>query len=812
MKKMLLFTLLVGGLCTTTPVVQAQERLPEYLQAEKFTQEKLNTMLFSTVVDPHWFQKGNNFWFQYKTSEGTFWYVVDPSARSKKQLFDRDEMASQLTEIVKDPFEARHLPIRNLKAQEDGRTFTFEVVSSQDAKPKKEDKDKKGKTEKEVFYFSYDYPTRKLTHLKDKEKEPKKIRWGSISPDGKTVVYAKDLNLYRMSREDYEKAKKNEKDSTIVEIQLTKDGVEDFGYGIPYSTLNTDTLCNGKRRRVYGVWSPDSRHFAMTVSDDRAVKELWVINSMAQPRPTLETYKYQMPGEKEAPIEHLYLFDMSDNSRKEIKVDAYKDQTLGLSYSPWLQKQRDMEEQPSIWLGDNNRFYLSRKSRDLHRIDICSYTVGQDSIVPVIKERMNTYQETRPLHLLSNGKELIHWSERDGWAHLYLYDDKGNLKNRITKGPWHVEEILKVDNKARVIYFTANGMNPNENPYYEHLYRVNLDGSGLKQLSKGDYFHRVEVDDEARFVVDNFSRVNTVPCADLLDTNGNKVMTIQESDFSQLFAAGYKFPEPFKVKAADGVTDLYGVMYKPFNFDSTALYPIIDYVYPGPQVEATVYPFSRMSVRTDRLAQAGFIVITVGNRGGHPSRSKWYHNFGYGNLRDYGLADQKAAIEQLANRYSFIDINRVGIHGHSGGGFMSTAAILQYPDFFKAAVSCAGNHDNRIYNRWWSETHHGVKEVVSEKGDTTFVYNIKTNEEIASRLKGHLMLVHGDIDNNVHPGNTLRVADALIRAGKRFDMLLLPQQRHGFGDMDEYFYWRMVDYFSRHLLGEQETSVDIPKR
>ena len=191
-----------------------------------------------------------------------------------------------------------------------------------------------------------------------------------------------------------------------------------------------------------------------------------------------------------------------------------------------------------------------------------------------------------------------------------------------------MEEILKVDNKARVIYFTANGMNPNENPYYEHLYRVNLDGSGLKQLSKGDYFHRVEVDDEARFVVDNFSRVNTVPCADLLDTNGNKVMTIQESDFSQLFAAGYKFPEPFKVKAADGVTDLYGVMYKPFNFDSTKVYPIVDYVYPGPQVEGTVYPFTRMTPRTDRLAQAGFIVISVGQRGGHPSRSKWYHNYG----------------------------------------------------------------------------------------------------------------------------------------------------------------------------------------
>jgi dipeptidyl aminopeptidase/acylaminoacyl peptidase len=362
------------------------------------------------------------------------------------------------------------------------------------------------------------------------------------------------------------------------------------------------------------------------------------------------------------------------------------------------------------------------------------------------------------------------------------------------------------------VYFTANGKNAGENPYYEHLYRVNLDGSGLKQITRGDYFHQPEIDDDAKYVLDNYSRVNTVPVAVLLDNNGNKVMDVQESDFSQLFANGYKFPELFTVKAADGVTDLYGVMYKPFDFDSTKVYPIVDYVYPGPQVEAVYYPFTRMSVRTDRLAQAGFIVISVGQRGGHPSRSKWYHNFGYGNMRDYPLADHKYAIEQLANRHSYIDIERVGIHGHSGGGFMSTAAMCQYPDFFKAAVSCAGNHDNNIYNRWWSETHHGVKEVVSEKGDTTFVYKIATNPEIAKNLKGHLMLVHGDIDNNVHPGNTMRVVEALIRAGKRFDMLMLPTQRHGFGDMNEYFYWRLVDYFSEHLRGESEKTVDIPKR
>ena len=803
--KRILLTILTAA-CIGNVALSAQERLPEYLQAEKFTQDKLSTMLFSTTVDPHWFQKGNCFWYEYKTSDGTQWYVVDPSKKTKTPLFDRDELAAQLTETVRDPYDARHLPIRNLKAKEDGKTFTFEVTSS------KEVKNEKGKMEKDVFYFTYDYPTKTLTHLKDKEKEPKRLSWGSISPDKKTVVYAKDLNLYRMSYEDYQKARKDEKDSTIVEIQLTTDGVKDFGYGMPYKTVSTDTLLNGKRRAVYGYWSPDSRHFATVLTDEREVKDLWVVNVMSKPRPTLETYKYQMPGEKEAPVDHLYIFDMEDNRRKEIGTWAYKDQTLGLERKPLMQKERDMEERSTVWLGDNERFFLTRSSRDLYRIDVCSYTVGQDTIVPVIEERMNTYQETRPLRVLAGGKEIIHWSERDGWAHLYLYDDKGNLKNRITKGPWHVEEILKVDEKARTVYFTANGKNADENPYYEHLYRANLDGSGLTQITKGDFFHQVEVDDDAKFMVDNYSRIDTVPMCVLLDNAGNKVMDIQESDFSQLFANGYKFPELFKVKAADGVTDLYGVMYKPFDFDSTKVYPIVDYVYPGPQVEAVYYPFTRMSVRTDRLAQAGFIVISVGQRGGHPSRSKWYHNYGYGNMRDYPLEDHKYAIEQLANRYDFIDINKVGIHGHSGGGFMTTAAMCQYPDFFKVGVSCAGNHDNTIYNRWWSETHHGVKETVSDKGDTTFVYKIGTNPEIAKNLKGHLLLVHGDIDDNVHPGNTTRVVDALIRAGKRFDMLMLPQQRHSFGDMNEYFYWRLVDYFSEHLKGQSEKSVDIPKR
>ena len=286
-------------------------------------------------------------------------------------------------------------------------------------------------------------------------------------------------------------------------------------------------------------------------------------------------------------------------------------------------------------------------------------------------------------------------------------------------------------------------------------------------------------------------------------------MDLETADLSKLFETGYQFPEPYKVKAGDGITDLYGVMYKPFNFDPEKKYPIIAYVYPGPQTEAVYKSFTSRMDRTDRLAQMGFIVITIGNRGGHPDRSKWYHNYGYGNLRDYGLQDKKVAIEQLADRHDFINIDQVGIFGHSGGGFMSTAAMLVYPDFFKVAVSSAGNHENNIYNRWWSEKHHGVKEVEDEKGNITFKYDIDKNSELARNLKGKLLICTGDIDNNVHPANTIRLANALIKANKRFDYFVFPGQRHGYGNMNEYFFWLRADYFAKHLIGDYQDSVDM---
>ncbi|EJF09467.1 DPP IV N-terminal domain-containing protein [Pontibacter sp. BAB1700] len=811
MKKIyLLAMLLIAGIS-----VQAQPSgtptKGNYQLASRFSPKKLEKLIFTTNLDPHWLKNSDRFWYEYETSNGKNWYIVDPAAKSKKLLFDNAKVASAVTMIVQDPFDAQHLPIKNLKFTEDEKSVQFEIKSSID-QVKKDRLDKKAadSLEKKTFYFRYNLATGQVVELKDFEKPKSKPRWASISPDQQVVVYAKEHNLYWMDKANYEKALKNEKDSTIVEHQLTKDGVEYYTYGDSRGETNVEREKNKKNRKpAFILWSPDSKQFAMVRTDERKVKDLWVLHHTANGRPALETYKYQMPGEKEAPKRELLIFDFANKTQKRINTAAFKDQELSLWPAPALQKQRDDEHRPNLWHGTKDKLYFTRTSRDLKKIDVCELDIASGKVTPVIEERFNTYIDMNRIGLVKGGNEIIHWSERDGWGHFYLYDGKGNLKNRITSGSFHAEDLVGIDEKNRVLYFTANGRENGEDPYLMHLYRINFDGSGMTLLNKGNFDNSISLNDNNTYFVNTASRVNTVPVSALYDTKGRKVMDLEKADLSRLMTTGYKFPEPFMVKADDGITDIYGVMYKPFDFDSTKTYPIIAYVYPGPQTEAVNKSFGRSMDRIDRLAQLGFVVVTVGNRGGHPARSKWYHTFGYGNLRDYGLADKKAAIEQLGDRHRFIDIDRVGITGHSGGGFMSTAAMLVYPDFFKVAVSGAGNHENNIYNRWWSEKHHGVKEVVSPKGDTTFVYAIEKNPDLAQNLKGHLMLATGDVDNNVHPAGTIRMANALIKANKRFDFVLLPGQRHGFGDMTEYFFWMMGDYFTKHLLGDFSQPVDI---
>lgn len=796
-------TLLASGIKAQTRE-DKMVKTPNYALAERFSAKRVGQMVFSTTVKPEWFRNGNRFLYTWKTSEGTNYYIAEPATGTVKPVFDMEKLAMQITEIVKDPFEARHLPIRNLGIDpENDNVLKFDIQSSQE----KKDTSKNAKTEKLTYHFKYDITSKKLT-FNTKDEDAKYPEWANVSPDGLVGVYMKNSNLFYMDTLNMRKAAKDPKDSTLVEHRITSDGFKDFSYATGNYAGNTVT---DTTKRVFPfdlAWSPDSKHFAVMRWDMRPVKDFWVINSLSSPRPTLETYKYQMPGEP-GPLGHLYVFDAKDWSSHQVKINAFKDQDLSLQTAPGTVKTSFNEFDNYTWLGDNSGFYLNRLSRDLKRLDICYVGIGSDSTKTVLSERMNTYVESRPLRIIDNGRKMIHWSERNGWANLYLYNADGTLIRNLTEGAYHVDDVLAVNEKEGYVLFRACGKEKGENPYQMHVYSVSLQGGEPKLLDMPDMNIDAIATEDGKYFIANYSRVDYKPASALYDAKGRKVCDLGEADFSLLFAAGYKFPERFTVKAADGITDLYGAIYKPFDFDSTKVYPICDYVYPGPQVEANNIEWSRGFTRTDRLAQLGFIVITVGNRGGHPDRSKWYHNYGYGNLRDYGLEDQKYAIQQLGAKYPWIDLGRVGIHGHSGGGFMSTAAILKYPDFFKAAVSCAGNHDNNIYNRWWSEQHHGIQEKI-EAGDTTFVYSIETNPQIAKNLKGHLMLVHGDIDNNVHPANTIRVVNALIRANKRFDMLILPGQRHGFGDMNEYFFWRMADYYCEWLMGASERhEVDI---
>ena len=372
--------------------------------------------------------------------------------------------------------------------------------------------------------------------------------------------------------------------------------------------------------------------------------------------------------------------------------------------------------------------------------------------------------------------------------------------------------IMKVDTARRQIYFIGLGKEKEIDPYYYVLYRADLDKTNaISLLTPENASHNVDIFPSSKYFVDSYSRVDMEPVNVVRDRKGKVIVELDKADLESLYAFGWKKPERFKVKAADGVTDIYGVMWKPADFDSTKTYPIISSVYPGPFFE---YVQTRFTVNDDlntRLAQVGFIVVTMGHRGGTPMRGKYYHTYGYGNQRDYPLADDKYAIEQLAQRYPFINAKKVGIFGHSGGGFMSTAALLTYPDFYSAAVSSAGNHDNNIYNKGFVEIHYGVKEKTrvvkdstgNEREEIMFETRSKTNQELAKNYKGGLLIVTGDMDRTVHPSHTLRVVDALIKEGKNFDMLVLPGNSHGFsGAAEEFFERKLWFHFAKYLLGD----------
>ncbi len=748
----------------------------DFKAAEKYRAENLVPKYGDLSVNANWIEGSDIFWYSYKTSAGKNFYYVNASAKTKKLMFDSKYMAAELRKLTTHPYNELDLPINDIKfLNKSTSRFTFKIDS---------------------LSFLFDINTQNLKSLGRAPKDKIKHSWATYSPDSTMIAYCKNYNLFIMKAKDV--------DST--EIQLTSDGECYHSYA-----QNEEDTCRNKKIKASMVWFKNSKKFYVERSDERKVKDLYVINVLAQPRPKLETYKYSMPGDEFVPQPELIIFDVASKKRTDVDISKWKDQTINVEWTS--QKKAD-------------KLIFIRKDRLLKNLDVCLVNTETGELTVLFSEESSPYfnNEYSRLSVLNEGNDLIWWSERSGWGQLYLYDGKGRLRNQITNGYFVTGRIEQIDTLGRVVYFEAFGREPGVHPYYSMKYKASIDRGEITLLTKEHANHSFSMSKSAKFFVDTYSTVDQIPESVVRDNNGNIVLDLEKADLSQLFKCGWKMPQTIVVKAKDGVTDLYGVMYKPFNFDSTKKYPVISYVYPGPQTESVQYSFTVSGGKNVALAQLGFIVVNFGHRGGSPMRNNYYHTFGYSDLRDYPLADDKYGIEQLADRYKFIDINRVGIYGHSGGGFMSTAAILSYPDFYKVAVSSSGNHDNNIYNQWWGETHNGVTEietVKTEKAEAmdnlhmkkgsaiTFKGEVEKNQDIAKNLKGYLLLVTGDIDNNVHPGNTLRVVDALIKANKRFDFLMLPGERHAYGDDTPYFDRIMWYYFAQHLLEDYRTNVDL---
>jgi dipeptidyl-peptidase 4 len=602
-----------------------------------------------------------------------------------------------------------------------------------------------------------------------------------LSPDGKYQAYTHGHDLYLAGT-----------DGKGETIRVTSDGVKDLRFSLD------------------GRWSPDSRYLAFLREDWRKVRDLWLVDPVADPRPTLETYKWPVPGE-DVEQYSLWVFDCRKKKTVPVRADlrSVKADLRSVRADRWV----DQTLARIQWSPDSKSVYFTRMSRDWKSLDLCAADPATGECRAIVEERGHRQIITRPpCDILQKTGEILWWSMRAGWGHFYLFDRSGALKARVTEGAFHSGTVVRIDEEERVLYFMGNGREAGRNPYFHHLYRVNLDGTGLTLLTPEDGEHEVSFSPTGRVFLDNFSRSDLAPRAVVRDCSGKQVMELEAADISALEKAGWMPPEIFRAKAADGTTDLWGVLFKPFDFDPRKKYPIISYGYPGKEGEAIPWKFynnSWVTLTSVSLAQYGFIVAVYGNRGGSPERSCDYYDFGWDDLRDYPIADKKTVIHQLAARHDCIDIDRVGIVGASSGGFMAATAILTEPDFFKVAVSRAGNHDNNLYWHHWNERYGAVTQEADDAGRTRFLSRSATNNEIAANLKGRLLLVQGDMDRHVPPSQTLRLADALIEAGKRFDMFIVPGCDHFFGKNWQYVIRTMELYFVENLIGDNRWSADI---
>ena len=604
------------------------------------------------------------------------------------------------------------------------------------------------------------------------------MRTDVASPDGRQTAFIRDWNLWVRDV------------ATGQETALTTDGVKDFGYA-------TDNAGWSTTDRAILVWSPDSKKIATFQQDQRAVGEMYLVETRVG-HPTLKAWKYPLPGDKIVTMIERVVIDVAAKNVVRLKLPPDQHRSTLCDDLACRGDWRDVQ-----WSADGSTLAFASSSRDHKQVTLRVANAQTGDVRDVLQETTPTFFESGNGRVnwryLPESNELIWFSERDNWGHLYLYDLRTGIpKHQITTGESNVTQLLRVDEKTRTLYFLGVGREAGRDPYFRHFYRIGMDGKNLELLTPVDADHDVSVSPSGKFFVDVYSTPAVPPIAELHEADGKLRLTLEKADISRLVATGWQPPTPIVVKARDGATDLYGLMYKPTNLDTSRTYPIVNHVYPGPQTGSVgSRSFSPARADSQGLAELGFIVVEIDGMG-TPWRSKKFHEAYYGDMGDNTLPDQTAAMRELAARYSWIDLDRAGIWGHSGGGFATAAAMFKYPDFFKAGIAESGNHDNRVYEDDWAEKWTGLLET---KEDGTTNYDSQANQNFAKNLKGKLMLAHGGMDANVPPTNTLLVVDALIKANKDFELVWFPNQAHAYGPFENYMIRRRWDFFVKNLLG-----------
>jgi len=730
----------------------------DYARAEKFMSYNTGPLVDRSSIRPNWLPNGQ-FWYRVLTAQGSEFMLVNPATATRTPAFNHQKLGASLSKAAGVNYTAHRLPFQTVRFSPNGKIIFFSAAQKN---------------------WQADLKTYKVTTAPsasdpDRLSRPNEI----LSPDGKKAAFIRNFNLWVRNI------------FTNKETQLTTDGVQDFGYA-------TDNAGWRKSDRPILLWSPDSRKIATYKQDQRKVSDMYLVTTNVG-KPHLQSWKYPIPGDKDIITIQRVIIEV--NNPKVIPLQVQPDPRRGTLCDDISCGGTGFDDVE--WNEDASELAFVSTSRDHKQEKFRLANAASGAIREVFTETVTTQFESGQgsinWHYLPASKEVIWYSERDNWGHLYLYDAAtGKVKNQITKGEWLVTELLEVDQKNRLLYFLAVGREPGENPYFTHLYRVGFDGKNLTLLTPEPGNHQITLSPAKNYFIDSYSKPDVPPVTVLRHLNGKLILNLEKTDVSRLRAIGWQAPTPITVKAHDGQTDLYGLMFTPTNLDPKKKYPIINYIYPGPQGGSVgSWAFSASRVDNQALAELGFIVVAIEGTC-NPLRSKAFHDQCYGNIAENTLPDQITGMQQLARKYPYIDINRVGIWGHSGGGFATAAAMFRYPDFFKVGISESGNHDNRNYEDDWGERYIGLL-APQEDGKTN--YEAQANQVYAQNLKGKLLLAHGLLDDNVPPYNTMLVVDALTKANKDYDLMVFPNSRHGYGEFTYYMTRRRWDYFVRHLMG-----------